>query len=189
MPYAQHTSGAGGTLNVVVRTSAAPEALSNTLRRSVQELSPDVPLKFTTMDASLYEEVAVPRFRTLLLGTFAGLALCLAMVGVYGVTAYAVGQRSNEIGLRMALGATPGDVLRLIFKQGIRLAAVGMALGFLGALAGTRLLTSMLFEVAPGDPGTYGGVAAILGFMVLSAVYVPARRAANVDPLVALRQE
>jgi len=111
------------------------------------------------------------------------------MVGVYGVTAYAVGQRSNEIGLRMAMGATPGDVLRLIFKQGIRLAAVGMALGFLGALAGTRLLTSMLFEVAPGDPGTYGGVAAILGFMVLSAVYVPARRAANVDPLVALRQE
>jgi putative ABC transport system permease protein len=189
MPYEQHTSGAGATLNVVVRTSAAPEALTNTLRRRVQELSPDVPLKFTTMEVSLYEEVAVPRFRTLLLGVFAGLALCLAMAGVYGVTAYAVGQRSNEIGLRMAMGATPGDVLRLIFKQGIRLAAVGMALGLVGALAGTRLMTSMLFEVAPGDPGTYAGVAALLGLMVLSALYLPARRAANVDPLAALRQE
>ncbi|MGA2740317.1 MAG: FtsX-like permease family protein [Bryobacteraceae bacterium] len=189
MPYDQHTSGAGATLNVVVRTSAAPEALTNTLRRRVQELAPDVPLKFTTMEASLYEEVAVPRFRTLLLGIFAGLALCLAMAGVYGVTAYAVGQRSNEIGLRMAMGATPGDVLRLVFRQGLRLAAIGMALGFLSALAGTRLMSSMLFEVAPGDPGTYAAVAALLGLTVLLAVYVPARRAANVDPLVALRRE
>jgi putative ABC transport system permease protein len=189
MPYDQHTSGAGATLNVVVRSSAAPEALTNTLRRRVQELSPDVPLKFTTMEASLYEEVAVPRFRTLLLAIFAGLALCLAMAGVYGVTAYAVGQRSNEIGLRMAMGATPRDVLRLIFKQGMRLAAVGMALGFLGALAGTRLMTSMLFEVAPEDPGTYAGVTVLLGLMVLSALYLPARRAARLDPLVALRQE
>jgi putative ABC transport system permease protein len=189
MPYDQHTSGAGATLNVVVRTSAAPEALTNTLRRRVQELSPDVPLKFTTMKASLYEEVAVPRFRTLLLAIFAGLALCLAMAGVYGVTAYAVGQRSNEIGLRMAMGAAQRDVLRLIFKQGMRLAAVGMALGFLGALAGTRLMTSMLFDVAPEDPGTYAGVAALLGLMVLSALYLPARRAAHLDPLAALRQE
>jgi ABC-type antimicrobial peptide transport system permease subunit len=141
------------------------------------------------MEASLYEEVAVPRFRTLLLAIFAGLALCLAMAGVYGVTAYAVGQRSNEIGLRMAMGATPRDVLRLIFKQGMRLAAVGMALGFLGALAGTRLMTSMLFEVAPEDPGTYAGVTVLLGLMVLSALYLPARRAARLDPLVALRQE
>jgi putative ABC transport system permease protein len=89
----------------------------------------------------------------------------------------------------MAMGATPGDVLRLIFKQGMRLAAAGMALGFLGALAGTRLMASMLFEVAPGDPTTYAGVAVLLGLMVLSALYLPARRAANLDPLVALRQE
>jgi predicted permease len=189
MPYDQHTSSAGATLNVVVRTSTAPESLTNTLRRRVQELFPDAPLKFTTMEASLYEEVAVPRFRTLLLGVFAGLALSLAMAGVYGVTAYAVGQRSNEIGLRMAMGATPGDVLRLFFRQGMRLAALGMALGFLGAFAGARWMTSMLFEVAPGDPGTYAGVAVLLGLMVLPAVYVPARRAANADPLAALRRE
>ncbi len=189
MPYDQHTSGAGATLNVVVRTNAAPEALANTLRRRVQELSPDVPLKFTTMEASLYEEVAVPRFRTLLLAIFAGLALCLAMAGVYGVAAYAVGQRSNEIGLRMAMGATPGDVLRLVFRQGMRLAAIGMALGFLGAFAAARWMTSVLFEVAPGDPGTYAGVTVLLGLMALAAVYVPARRAANVDPLAALRRE
>ena len=189
MPYDQHMAGAGTTLNVVVRTNGAPEALANTLRRKVQELSPDVPVKFTTMEASLYEEVAVPRFRTLLLGIFAGLALCLAMAGVYGVAAYAVGQRSNEIGLRMAMGATPGDVLRLVFRQGMRLAAIGMALGFLGAFAAARWMTSVLFEVAPGDPGTYAGVTVLLGLMALAAVYVPARRAANVDPLAALRRE
>jgi hypothetical protein len=106
MPYEQHTSGAGSSLYVVVRTGASPEALTNTLRRRVHELSPDAPLKFTTMEASLYEEVAAPRFRTLLFSIFAGLSLCLAIAGVYGVNAYVVGQRSNEIGLRMAMGET-----------------------------------------------------------------------------------
>jgi putative ABC transport system permease protein len=189
MPYEQHTYGAGTTLTVVVRTAAAPEALTNTLRRKVHELSPDVPVKFKTMEASLYEEVAAPRFRTLLLGIFAGLSLCLAMAGIYGVTAYVVGQRSNEIGLRMAMGATPGHVLRLILRHGIALAAAGMALGFLGSLAGTRLMSSMLFEVTPSDPITYAGAALLLGAVVLAASYIPARRAAKLDPLIALRQE
>ena len=189
MPYEQHTSGAGATLNVVVRTVSSPEKLANTLERKVGKLSPDVPLKFTTMEASLSEEVAAPRFRTLLLGIFAGLSLFLAMAGVYGVTAYAVDQRSNEIGIRMAMGATPANVLRLILKQGMGLAAAGMSLGFVGSLAGTRLMVSLLFEVKPNDPETYACVTVVLGLVVLAASYLPARRAAKLDPLAALRQE
>jgi putative ABC transport system permease protein len=189
MPYEQHTSAAGATLSVIVRSVASPEVLTSTLRRTVHELSPDAPVKFTTMEASLYEETAAPRFRTLLLGIFAALSLCLAIAGVYGATAYVVEQRSNEIGLRMAMGATPGQVLRLILKHGMALAAVGMTFGFLGSLAGTRLMTTMLFEVTPSDPTTYAGVAALLGVVVLGATYLPARRAAKLDPLVALRHE
>ena len=189
MPYEQNVSGAGGTLVVVVRTTAVPETLTNTLRRTVHDLSPDVPVRFTTMEASLYEEVAAPRFRTLLLGIFAGLSLCLAIAGVYGVTAYAAGQRSSEIGLRIAMGATPGQVLRLILKHGLALAAAGMAVGLVGALGGTRLMASMLFEVTPTDLTTYAGVAVVLGAIVLGASYFPARRAARMDPLSALRED
>jgi predicted permease len=189
MPYAQHVSGAGSTLNVVVRTAVAPEALTNTLRRTVHELSPNAPVRFTTMEASLYEDVAAPRFRTLLLSIFAGLSLCLAVAGIYGVTAYVVGQRSHEIGLRMAMGATPGHVLRLMLKQGVALALIGMTLGFLGSFAGTRLISSLLFEVRPSDPATYACAAVVLALVVLAACYIPARRAAKLDPLVVLRQE
>lgn len=189
MPYAQHVSGAGSTLNVVVRTAVAPEALTNTLRRTVHELSPDAPVKFRTMEASLYEDVAAPRFRTLLLGVFAGLALCLAIAGVYGLNSYVVSRRSKEIGIRIAMGATPRQILHLILKHGMMLAATGMALGFVGALAATRLLSSILFDVTPNDPATYVCVAMLLGLAVLAASYIPARRAAKVDPLVTLRQE
>jgi ABC-type antimicrobial peptide transport system permease subunit len=124
-----------------------------------------------------------------LLGTFALISLCLAVAGVYGLNIYVVGQRSNEIGVRIAMGATPGQVLRLILRNGLRLAALGMALGLLGSLIGTRLITSMLFEVRPNDPVAYTAVAALLGVVVLVANYIPARRAAKLDPLIALRQE
>ncbi|HYW46920.1 MAG TPA: FtsX-like permease family protein [Bryobacteraceae bacterium] len=142
-------------------------------------------MEFTTMEARLAERVAAPRFRTLLLGVFAGLAVLLAMAGVYGVMAYVVGQRANEIGLRMALGAAPGDVMR----QGLGLAAIGLALGLTGAAAATRLLGKMMFEVKPGDPMTYAAVAGLLGAVALAASYIPARRAMRVDPVIALRQE
>jgi putative ABC transport system permease protein len=111
------------------------------------------------------------------------------MAGVYGVMAYAVGQRSNEIGLRMALGASRSDVLGLVLRQGLVYVALGLALGLAGAFAATRLLASFLFEVKPADPATYAAVAALLAAAALAATYVPARRATRVDPLTALRQE
>lgn len=189
MPYAQHVLGAGSNLNVVVRTSVEPEVLTNTLRRALHELSPDAPAKFKTMNASLYEEVTAPRFRTLLLAIFAGLSLCLAMAGIYGVTAYVVSQRSHEFGLRIALGATPGHMRHLVLKQGLALAAIGMMLGLAGSLAGTRVITSVLFEVSPADPTVYVCVSILLALVVLAASYFPAWRAARLDPLVVLRQE
>ena len=188
MPYEQHPY-ASTALNVMVFTGASPGSLSEVLRRKVHDLSPDVPVKFTTMEASLAENVAAPRFRTVLLGVFAGIALALAMAGVYGVMAYTVGQRSGEIGLRVALGASSSDVLRLVLRQALGLAALGLVIGLACAVAAARLLASMLFEVKPGDAVTYAGVAIVLGAVTLLASYIPARRAARLDPLVALRQE
>jgi putative ABC transport system permease protein len=188
MPYEQHPE-PSTALNVLVKTTNDPVTLQETLRRKTRERSPDVPVKFTSMAASVAENVAAPRFRTLVLGIFAALAVSLAMAGVYGVMAYLVSQRSNEIGLRMALGASPRDVSRLVLREGMLLAGIGLVLGLAGAVAATRLLTSILFEVKPGDPMTYVGVALLLAAVTLAASYIPARRASKVDPLVALRQE
>jgi predicted permease len=186
MPHEQHPR---GDFQLVARTAVNPLALSQTLRRMVRDRDPNVPVKFSTLEENLADNVAAPRFRTLLLGIFAGLAVCLAMAGVYGVMAYAVGQRNNEIGLRMALGASRNDVLGLVLRQGLVYVALGLALGLAGAFAATRLLASFLFEVKPADPATYAGVAALLAAVALAATYVPARRATRVDPLTALRQE
>ena len=187
MPSPQHRG--TSAMSVVVRTTSEPTALFETMRRKARDLAPDVPVKFTTMEARMAENVAAPRFRTLLFGIFAGLAVCLAMAGVYGVMAYAVGQRANEIGLRMALGASASDVLGLVLRQGMLLVAIGLAIGVAGASATTRLLSNMLFRVKPGDPLTYAGVVAVLAAVAMAASYIPARRATKVDPLVALRQE
>jgi predicted permease len=186
MPYEQHPR---GDFQLLARTAADPLALSQTLRRMVRDRNPNVPAKLSTLEQNLADNVAAPRFRTLLLGIFAGLAVCLAMAGVYGVMAYAVGQRNNEIGLRMALGASRSDVLGLVLRQGLAYVALGLALGLGGAFTATRLLASLLFEVKPADPATYAGVAALLAAVALAAAYVPARRATKVDPLMALRQE
>lgn len=188
MPYQQHQYN-NSTLNVVARTLGDPTALAGTLRRVAAKSSPDVPVSFTTMEATVSKGVADPTFRALLFGLFAGLAVCLAMVGVYGVMAHAVEQRSNEIGLRMALGASRGSVLRLILGRGLVLAAAGLALGMAAAVAATRLLTTVLFEVRPLDIQVYLGVAALLAVVALVASYAPARRAAVVDPVEVLKAE
>jgi putative ABC transport system permease protein len=188
MPYQQHPYFAT-VLHLLVRTSGDPGSLTEAVRRTIRARSPEVPVQFTTLEASLSESVAAPRFRTLLLAIFAGLAVLLAMAGVYGVMAYVVTQRTNEIGLRLALGASGGNILRLVVGQGLLLTIAGLAIGLAGAVAATRLLTSMLFEIKPGDPATYAAASALLAVVALAACYLPARRAMKVDPLVALRQE
>jgi ABC-type antimicrobial peptide transport system permease subunit len=189
MPYTQHAYN-GATLSIVVRTDGEPTtALANAMRRIARASSPQVPVRFTTLEASLAENVAAPRFRMLLFAIFAALAACLAVAGVYGVMAYVVGQRSNEIGLRMALGASSRSVLGLILSQGLVLASWGLALGLAAAVATARLLTTMLFQVKPNDTQVYLAVAVLLGIVALLASYVPARRASKIDPLVAIRQE
>ena len=186
--YRQHAYN-GNTLSFVVRSAGNPAALEEPLRRIAHNRAPDVPVRFTTLQSDVHEGVATPRFRTFLFALFAALAICLATAGVYGVMAYAVGQRTSEIGIRMALGASSGSVLRLMLKQGLVLASIGLALGLAAAAGVTRLLTSMLFQVKPNDPSIYLGVAVLVGTVALAACYLPARRAAAVDPAETLRAE
>jgi predicted permease len=188
MPYEQHPQ-PSTDLSLLVRTSMPPAAVTTAVREKIHEASAEVPAKFTTMEALTSENVAAPRFRTLLLGIFAGLALSLALAGVYGVMSYVVGQRSHEIGLRMALGASQGDVVRLVLQRTLVLVGLGIIIGLGGAAVLTRLLTSMLFGVKATDPLTYGAVIALLVFAALAASYIPARRAMRVNPMIALRYE
>ncbi|HEY9232794.1 MAG TPA: FtsX-like permease family protein, partial [Blastocatellia bacterium] len=140
-------------------------------------------------EAVLNTALGEPRLYTLLLGSFALLALVLAAVGIYGVMSYSVAQRTQEIGIRMALGASPGNVLRMVVRQGMKLIVVGITFGLLGAFALTRLLASLLFRISTTDPMTYAAVILLLALVALAACYIPARRATRVDPMVALRYE
>ena len=142
-----------------------------------------------TMEEYISASVAAPRFNTTLLSIFAAVALVLTIIGLYGVMSYSVAQRTNEIGIRMALGAQTRDVLRLIVKQGVTLVLIGLALGLVGALALTRLLATLLFGVTTKDPMTFISIAALLSVVALLACYIPAWRATRVDPLEALRCE
>ena len=141
------------------------------------------------MDDYVAESVALPQLDSTLLGIFAGLALVLAVVGIYGVMSYGVAQRTNEIGIRMTLGAQRADVMRLVLSQGLGIAVIGVMIGIVGALGATQLLSKMLFGVSPADPLTFAGVAVALIVCALLACYVPAWRATRVDPMVALRYE
>src|SRR6185503_10674424 len=142
-----------------------------------------------TMDEYISATVAAPRFNTTLLVIFASVALVLTIVGLYGVMSYSVAQRTNEIGIRMALGAQSRDVLRLIVSQGFKLVLMGLAIGLAGAVALTRVIASLLFGVTAKDPLTFLTVAVVLAFVALLACYIPARRATRLDPLTALRYE
>jgi predicted permease len=175
---------------IVLRSPTGAEALTSRAREIVRSLDPALPLhQVRTMEQLASDSVAEPRFRTMLLGAFGFLALTLAAVGIFGVMSYFVTQRAHEIGIRMALGARPGNVLGLILAHGARLTALGLLLGLVGALALTRWMQSLLFEVSATDPITFAAVIALLGATALLAIYAPARRATRVDPLVALKSE
>jgi putative ABC transport system permease protein len=175
---------------LAVRTGSDPTAIVSNLRQIVRSLDPEVPLfQVRSMQEVLSESVAPRRFNMLLLAAFAGLALLLASVGIYGVMSYSVSQYTHEIGIRMALGARAADVLQLIVRQGMGLVLVGLAVGAAGALALTRVMRSLLFDVKPWDPLTLASVSVLLAAVAFAASYIPARRATRVDPMIALRYE
>jgi putative ABC transport system permease protein len=175
---------------VVARTTGDPTALSATVRQTVQSIDPTLPaFALTPLATAVSDSVAQRRFSMLLLGLFAFIALFLAAVGLYGVVAYTVSQRTQEIGLRMAIGAQRSDVLRLVVGGGMKLAVAGVAIGIACALGLARLVATMLYDVTPFDPASYSATALVLLVVAALACYVPARRAMRVDPIVALREE
>jgi putative ABC transport system permease protein len=175
---------------LTIKTAAEPMSIARGIIELLYAVDPSQPAaRVRSLEQIRAESVEAPRLTTNLLGLFALLALAIAATGIGGVMALAVGQRRHEIGVRMAVGARPGEILRMILGQGMALALAGVGLGLFGALWITRLLQQLLFEVTPTDPLTYVGVAVVLGLAALVACYVPARRAARVDPIIALRTE
>ncbi len=178
------------SLSFVMRTAQAPLSEVSALRAAVREINPDQPVvRVRTMEENISGSVSAPRFRATLLAIFASTALLLAIVGLYGLMVYTVNQRVHEIGIRMALGADRGDVLRVVVWQGLKLAGAGVLVGVVASLAFSRILSRFLYGVSSTDPVTIFGVAALLLFVALIASYLPARRAMRVDPMVALHYE
>jgi putative ABC transport system permease protein len=175
-------------LSLVVRTSGEPTALAGAVREAIRSVDKGVPnYNLKTMNDVVSASAAPRRVPMLLLSGFAGVAMLLAMLGIYGVTSYYVTQRTHEIGIRMALGAQVVDVLTLVLSRAMALAAIGIVIGVGGAIAVTRYLTSLLFGVKPIDVMTFIWVAIVLALVVLFACFVPARRATKIDPLEALK--
>ncbi len=173
-----------------VRTASNPADLSNAIVREIHAVDPGIPVfDIRTMDDRLHGSLARQRFATTMLGAFAAFALLLAAIGVYGVISYLVTQSTHDIGVRVALGARPSQILGLVVRQGALLAAIGIAAGLAGSVALTRLMSSLLFGVSPTDALTFASVAAILAAVACAASLIPARRATAVDPMVALRDE
>jgi putative ABC transport system permease protein len=187
-PHAQQPS--YHTMAIVVRTRVDEAVLMPSIRRELSALDRDVPIsRVATLNQFVAASTSEPRVRMLLLGAFAALAVLLAVVGVAGVIAYAVSRRTREIGVRVALGARAGDVIRLVLRQGMVPAVAGIGLGLAGAAALTRLLAGLLFGVTPLDVTVFAAATIVLGSAALAASYLPARRAASVDPMAALRAE
>jgi putative ABC transport system permease protein len=186
-PYAQILR---NDMTVIVKSSSDPSQMMAAVRRQMSEIDANQPIyNVRTMNEIRAESVGPERLNLTLLGLFAGVALLLAIVGIYGVMSHTVTQRTHEIGIRMAVGAQPRDVFRLVIGQGMMLALIGVAFGLVGALGLTRLMTTMLFGVAPNDPATFASIALVLTGVALAACYLPGRRATKVDPVVSLRYE
>jgi putative ABC transport system permease protein len=179
-----------GGISMMVRSKTASLAVFDSIRHTAQQMSRDeVVYGAQSMEQIIADSIAARRFSMILLGLFAGLALLLASIGIYGVISYLVGQRTQEIGIRIALGAGRWEVLRMVLSQGGKMAFLGVAIGLVASLGLTRVMGRMLFGVSPTDPVTFAGVAALLTLVALAACYIPARRATHVDPVVALRYE
>jgi putative ABC transport system permease protein len=190
LPYTQRHGSGNNEGFVVVRANSDPSSLSSAVRQEVQAIDPTIPVSHVRlMEDVLSSAQSRPRFLTLLLSLFSGIALIIATVGIYGVISYSVARRSREFGLRMALGAAPTNILGLVLKQGVLLTGFGVAVGLIAALMLTRLMASLLFGVTSTDPITYLGVSALLAAVAILATYIPARRATQVDPIKILRYE
>ena len=193
MPEAQWPGGTGTALRslyLAIRTTGDPVLLANPLRTTLGSIDPDVPLaEVQTMNDALGSWAAERRLTMLVVTLFAALALTLGAVGVYGVMAHLVAERTREIGIRIALGALPREILRLLAQQGTAIVASGIVLGLLGSFAATRLLSGMLYEVQPNDPPTFAGTAITIALVAAVATLIPAIRATRVDPVEALRSE
>ena len=188
--YASYLQSPSRSMTLVVRTAGDPLAISGSVREQVHSLDREQPLyNLFSFEQVLSSSISKPRFNMFLITILACLALLLAAIGIYGVIAYSVAQRTHEIGVRIALGATHGDVIRLVVRQGLLLAAAGLGIGLLAAIAVTRAMTALLYGISATDPATFLGVALVLGGIAFIASYIPARRAARVDPLIALRYE
>ncbi len=188
--YLPHTQHPVAEITIAVRTAGDPITLVPTARAALKSMDRELPISAVRLLADVVSRsIAERRFVMLLLACFAAVAVALAVIGVYGVLAYLVSQRTQEIGVRLAIGATPRDVVRLIVREGVALAGVGLLVGCLGALAAARVLSTMLFGIGAGDPLTFAAVVVVLTAAALCASYLPARRAARVDPMQALRAE
>jgi putative ABC transport system permease protein len=188
--YTSYRQNPSRALTLIVQTAAEPTTMLGAVRERIWSLDRQQPLyNVRTAEQVLERSIARPRFNMLLITILASVALVLAAVGIYGVISYSVTQRTHEIGVRMALGASAGDVLKLVVGQGMLLAGIGLVLGLVAAFGVTRIMATLLFGVTASDPVTYCGLALLLGLIALLACYIPARRATKVNPVTALRAE